>query len=131
MTATTLIRDCDSVPAVAFTERWLPVDEWHKVAGVFAAQQKSLPAPELARIRVAEEGDRIVGFLVWQLVPHVEPLWIDESYRGRVWWPKLLEAAMAECSSAYVFAPDAHIAGMAEAMGFEELPWRVFYCEAE
>ena len=32
---------------------------------------------------VAEDDGRIVGLLVLQNVLHVEPLWVDEAYRGR------------------------------------------------
>lgn len=35
-----------------------------------------------SRVLIAERESRIVGFAVFQLVPHIEPLWVDESLRG-------------------------------------------------
>lgn len=35
-----------------------------------------------SRVLIAERDSRIVGFLVFQLVPHIEPMWIHEDYRG-------------------------------------------------
>lgn len=75
--------------------RELPPDEWSKVAPIFHFYGALLPATELAHIFVAEDDEgKIVGFLTLQLVPHMEPMWVEEQERGRVSLLKL--AKMAE-----------------------------------
>lgn len=41
-----------------------------------------------------EHNDRVAGFLVGQTVVHMEPLWIDERYRGRMLLTGLIQALM-------------------------------------
>jgi ribosomal protein S18 acetylase RimI-like enzyme len=35
-----------------------------------------------SRVLVAEAGGKIVGFIVMQLYPHLEPLWVDKAHRS-------------------------------------------------
>lgn len=109
------------------TTRILPWQEWHRIAPQFEAQGVPLPASD-ATILVAEEADRIVGFLVMQACTHLEPLWIDEAYRGKVYWPALVHHAEALLSkgSYFVFAPTSHVAAMAEAVKLQKLPWTIY-----
>src|SRR5262245_14081768 len=39
-------------------------------------------SPTTSRILCAVKDNELVGFHVLQLVPHCEPLWVDESQRG-------------------------------------------------
>lgn len=57
--------------------------EWSRIDEILAFQGwPSLNRDTTLRIRVAEDGERILGFLVVQFVPHVEPLWVASSHRG-------------------------------------------------
>ena len=41
-----------------------------------------IPNPQVAMAKVAYLGERIVGFAVFQMVAHTEPLWVSPEYRG-------------------------------------------------
>lgn len=113
----------------AYPIRTLPVEEWPKLEAQFAERHVALPDPRLARIVVAEDGSQIVAFLVVQMVPHLEPIWIDRRYRGKLHWPRLVTAAKKHLdakSSYFAFAPNAHIARMIDAAGLTRLPWTIF-----
>lgn len=113
------------------TERWLPVDEWDRVAERFTRRGVGLPNADLARIRVTEDDGRVVAMLVLQYQPHAEPIEIDPEYRGRIWWPSMLKAVEAACpSGVFVFAPNDRIAGMATSQGLTRLDWAVYRREA-
>jgi len=64
------------------TYRWLDNDAIAALDPIMFA--RNLPAlnRETSRVRAAYDGDKLVGFLVLQLMPHMEPLWVDSSYRG-------------------------------------------------
>lgn len=109
--------------------RTLPSAEWGQLRDEFQAHHVPLPNPATSQIVVAEDGDRVVAFLVVQQVTHLEPLWIDAAYRGRVYWPALVQAAQAHCDTdrpCFAFAPDAHVAAMASCVGFTRVPWTVY-----
>lgn len=64
--------------------RKLPPNEWGRLKPLFEFLDWYLPDSVAAQASVAEEGTRIVGFHVNQLVAHSEPHWQDPDYRGRV-----------------------------------------------
>lgn len=67
--------------------RWIDgptatAEEWDRVEGVLAVRGwMSLNRPT-SRILVAEREGELLGFMVMQLVPHTEPLWVRPSERG-------------------------------------------------
>lgn len=114
------------------TYRALRSEEWPKLAPIFSEYGVDTPNSALARAVVAEDDDRIVGFLVLQPWLHAEPIWIDEQYRTRVRWSSLAEK-MGEMLSAakcnvYVFAQE-NTEVMAERAGFKKLPVSVWVKE--
>jgi len=57
--------------------------EWSKIDEILAARGWMSLNRQTTRIRIAEgPGGQIAGFLVLQLVPHTEPLWVAPSQRG-------------------------------------------------
>jgi hypothetical protein len=107
----------------------LPPDEWSQIEPLFLERGVPLPDPELARIIAAkDETDTISGFLVIQLVPHLEPFWIAPEHRGSPLWARLAETAAAQFPAgipSYVFSPNAAITRMARHVGFRPQPWTV------
>ena len=93
--------------------RLLPPVEWPRIADVFTAQGTKLPDPELAQIIVLEQLDTddfrdIVGFIVIQLVPHLEPVYVKKAFRGTEAFKDLAKAAITlfhEGAQFYAFAP--------------------------
>ena len=108
--------------------RLLPPSEWDVLSARFATYGGRLPDPRTSQIAVAEEDGVIVGFLVLQFVPHLEPLWIDEAHRGKVYWPKLqrLLEDHLDAGDYFVFAPTDRMAELADAAGLEALPWTLY-----
>jgi hypothetical protein len=108
--------------------RILPPDEWDKLAGLHLANGSKLPDPEMAQIAVAEEDDAIVGFVVIQFVPHVEPIWIAESHRGlQLWEPLIREAVSLLPSGTHFYGFHAHkgTEKVADVLGLTRHPWMV------
>jgi hypothetical protein len=133
MVAMTIAEQPVQAPSAATAYRLLRHDEWDRIAPIFEQQGHVVPHPEIANVAIAESADgQILGFLMLQMVLHAEPLWIDESERGKVSWKRLLgvlESLFEGPSCYYVFAPDEHVARMAEAVGMEKLPYAVFQKE--
>lgn len=63
--------------------RLLPIEEWPRLPEHF---QTLLPhvQPSDVQILVVEDGDRIVATWAVMRIVHVEGIWIDAEYRGRV-----------------------------------------------
>jgi hypothetical protein len=68
--------DAKDAPRPATHEEWDAIDEVCAARGWMSLNRT------LTRILVAKRDDRIVGFIVLQLVPHTEPLYVDPAERG-------------------------------------------------
>ena len=82
------------------TYKWLDNEQIAALDPIMFA--RNLPAlnRETTRVRAAYDGDKLVGFLVLQLMPHLEPLWVDRDYRGSEIANTLVDdmfAFVAEC----------------------------------
>lgn len=117
---------------MAYTYRKVDWTEWHRVAQTFTQftddtiPDPKLPHPALAEIVVAEDEDgNIVGFLVAQLVKHLEPLWIAPDHRGKVSWTKLVN--MLDPHGCYMFAHDGKSARRAEVFGARKEKYNAVY----
>ena len=112
--------------------RILPKNEWGKLEKIF--QENNTPLPhETSQIAVAEHEGEIVGFLVLQFVPHVEPLWIREDMRGKVSWKKMLSDIVGlfngNKGSLFAFSPNEKIGNMVKHAGMERMPWGIWKME--
>jgi len=113
--------------------RKLPPDEWGRLKPLFEFLDAFLPDSIAAQCAVAEDGAHIAGFLMMQLVPHSEPLWIDEAYRGRVNFKRLQsiiepkDVSKALCvPGLLVIAETDTVARMAELCGYRQVPGTVW-----
>ena len=72
--------------------RFLNESEYPVLKQVFETQGFGpMPAPGLSAIAVAQDENGVIkGFLVMQLVPHAEPLWIAPDARGGVFAQTLI-----------------------------------------
>jgi hypothetical protein len=113
--------------------RTLPFAEWPRIEGVFVQMGSTLPNPEFAQILVAEEPNadglvEIVGFIVTQLVPHIEPIWVAPARRGDGVWSQLADAAIKQFPVGqvfYAFTPTAAVEALANKAGLEKLDWSI------
>ncbi len=67
---------------MVITYKWLDKEQLTALDPIM--QQRNLPSlnQEVSRVLAAYDGDKLIGFLVLQLMPHMEPLWVDPKYRG-------------------------------------------------
>lgn len=65
------------------TTRSLQPSEWHRLSTDYAAVLPHVQ-PSDVEIVVVEDGDRIVASWAVMRIVHLEGLWIDPDYRGRV-----------------------------------------------
>ena len=61
--------------------RLLQPSEFEKVVHIFEEQGSRPPDPHSGFILVGEEQGEIVAFMVGQLIPHSEPIWVHPDYR--------------------------------------------------
>jgi hypothetical protein len=110
--------------------RTLPPDEWNKLSSVFTRYGGKLPHPSAAIIIVAEEGGSIIGFVVLQVVNHLEPVWLDpQNKRARHALSTLVHMAEARIPNGgdyYAFSADDHVSDLCKAFGLEEMDHRCF-----
>ena len=67
-------------------------DELAALDPVMAEQGMTISYRHLAMAKVAYDGDKIVGYAVFQMVAHTEPLWVSPEYRGGDLTHKLAES---------------------------------------
>lgn len=112
-----------------YTTRLLPPADWAAIAPIYLAHGGDrLPDPSAAAIAVTECDGQIVGFLVAQLVPHFEPLWIHPDHRGRVSWRRLVRLleGLLPGQTYYTFTTSPAQARMATISGLMRRPWAIF-----
>ncbi|MGH7184504.1 MAG: GNAT family N-acetyltransferase [Nitrospiraceae bacterium] len=68
--------------AKTIEHRWLDGDELDQIQLILQNRGWTPLNKPTSRALAAFDGDKLVGFIVLQLVPHTEPLWIDPDYRG-------------------------------------------------
>ena len=96
-----------------------------KKAGFF------LPLPQWTAVTVAEYQGEIVGFVCLQLIPHMEPLWVSDEFRG-AGVPEMLANAVqgkmndkpCMCVAASPFAER-----LCRQYGMREIPGKIFIKE--
>ena len=62
--------------------KWIVGDDLEVLDVVL--ESKELPSlnPEVCRALGAYDVDTLAGFIIVQVFPHLEPLWVDKKYRG-------------------------------------------------
>lgn len=129
-------RPSPPVAPTPLTYRILSPDQWPAILEIAEALGKAdmIPPPETAGCAVAEttleDGSTvIVGFLLFQLAFHMEPLVIHPQYRGTVNFLRLVETLESELPPAtpyYVFSPSKQISGMCKLNGMDAHNFRVW-----
>lgn len=124
-------------PATHITYRILSPDQWPAILEIAEALGKAdmIPPPETAGCAVAEttleDGSTvIVGFLLFQLAFHMEPLVIHPQYRGTVNFLTLvstLESELPPATPYYVFSSDKEISTLCQSHNMIPIPHRIWY----
>lgn len=116
--------------------RPLRPDELADVYAVFERRGIAPPDPSVSVVIGAVGDDRVLGFIVAQLVPHLEPIHINEGERGRVNWRELVEAAENSLRASlqgayYAFSESDGISALCKRSGMTEMPYKVFRKEID
>jgi len=93
------------------------------------ARGTAIPYPHLAIAKVAYEGARIVGYAIYQWLPHVEPLEIVKDYRGGDLARRLADeiTALAAANGPYLAVADSPFAArMCIERGLRPIEGQVF-----
>ena len=111
------------------TYRFLEEEEWEKLQGVVFGNDKWIPHPKTSSVFVAEDADKkIVGFLVAQLMIHVEPMWVEDAKRGGpiafTLWQGMIDFLKSSGVKAFqTMASDEKIGNYLERLGLKKLPY--------
>lgn len=113
--------------------RRLALREWERFAQVYGQVYEAvgIPSPTNSQVLVLEEGTEIVGFVVGQLVMHVEPIWIDARHRGN---PQALRMLLSGARQLFQHTPVAFaytsmvkVGKLLEQLGFQRMrEWQTF-----
>jgi hypothetical protein len=111
--------------------RYLTPDEYESLRPIFEENGGDLPDSQLSAIYAAFDDERIVGFQVLQYVPHAEPRWVAEDYRGRVSWREFQKGVedlfdKSQGGSYYVFPSDARISKLCKRGGMVECEFKAW-----
>lgn len=132
--------------------RFLDENEHWKLVDIFDEYKGEVPNAALSRIAVAEitevceycskgpyfskcvycdytgEKTEIIGFFVYQLIPHAEPMYVKEEYRNTKIWLKLASmiAPLADKKDTYIIATSENVEKMCNALGLERLQKPVY-----
>lgn len=107
--------------------RLLAREEWPRLAEL--VEERFLPSPEVATVAVAENEDGVIeGMLMLQLQLHMEPLVILNPAVSFMRLHAVLDGALAERKGVcyFAFTADDKVARMAELVGMEPTPYRVW-----
>lgn len=119
------------------TTRLLPIEEWARLAQTDLALVLQHVRPEDARVVVVEDGDRIVACWSALRMPHLEGLWIDPAYRGRVGVARRLWTAtlgqLTDWAHGYALtgANSPEMAAMLERAGAQKVPMDTYVLPVE
>jgi GNAT superfamily N-acetyltransferase len=85
---------------------WVASDkDWNRIAMALEARGWMSLNRKVSRILLAEAGDEMIGFLVFQAIPHCGPMFVDKAYRGEG-VPEALSERMVE------FLEESHCRGL-------------------
>lgn len=112
--------------------RRLPLVEGDKLHKLFAeAVNGTPPLPSEGMVIVAEEDGVIIGFATLQYVPHIEPVWVAPSHRGR--WvlqnmlTELFKHVPTSARGALCYTKEDRTARLITHLGLEHMhDWKVF-----
>jgi hypothetical protein len=108
----------------------LPKSEWSRLAPIWAEHGSTPPVDDpFALLSVAMDGERIAGCMGMQSVLHIEGIWSDPFYSGRVGFRTLrkqLLDALPKGVEYYAFAPSWPVARICEYGHMERKDWAVY-----
>ena len=116
--------------------RLLEPEEWGKLGKMFEIYKQTPPPPELATVAVAEDDNgELAGCLVLQLVLHMEPLVIQNPRANFLRLQAVLEKSLSdglrelapdEKVEYYCFSETEKVSRMAELMGLQKMPYKIW-----
>lgn len=111
------------------TYRWLEPEEIETLRPIFEDNGGELPSPQFSQIYGAlNDAGKVVGFHVLQLIPHLEPMYIEPDYRAKVNWREFQRGIEAVISGVeyYIFPGNDRVANLCKRGKMEEVQTRAF-----
>ena len=111
--------------------RWLEQSELEVVEPLFKARGWVRLNPEMSRVIAAFDGDKMIGVCCFQLIPHVEPLFVELPFRGTPVAVNLVQQMVnflyeVDAPAAYVLADNPVSAKLAELHGMTRVDVPVY-----
>jgi hypothetical protein len=88
-----------------------------------------LEPKEKALVSLAKDEDFVAGFMNMQALLHIEGLWVDSDYRGKVDFRMLVKRmtdALPKGMDYFAFAPTSEIGTICKYVHMEQMPWGVY-----
>jgi hypothetical protein len=108
----------------------LPKLEWHKVAPIWAEYNTLPPVNDpYALLSVALDGERIAGCVAMQALLHLEGVWVNPEYSGKVGFRRLMKPlteALPKNVDYYALTPRPEISRLCEYVAMEKKDWAVY-----
>jgi len=117
-------------PEIILSSYFLDPEDYHRLTPIFEENEGALPLPSISQIAVVEREDtnEIVGFYVFQLIPHAEPMWIHPDFRSSGVWVQL--ASMIEPLTnrrdTYIIATTPQTIAMCDRLGLAKIEHPVY-----
>lgn len=111
--------------------RWLQGDDLDQLEPTIRARGWVPLNKAMSRVLAVYDGERIVGWIAFNMIPHVEPLFIEPEYRGSGIAEQLAEGMVnwlyaVEAPAAYIVADSPASQRLAEAHGMERVTSPVY-----
>lgn len=110
--------------------------DWDRVEDILVSRGQMILARAVTRILMAERGGELEGFIVLQLVPHTEPLFVKPSARGTGLAEELADRMVDYMNEVHargymVVADNPSAARLCEARGMTRVEAPVYVCIGE
>lgn len=111
--------------------RWLDGDQIAQIEPVLLSMNAMSVNREQSRVIAAYDKERLIGFFVMQLIPHMEPLYVDPDYQERRIAINLVARMvdfMKECNArgAMLVAESPGVEKLAEYFGMERIQYPMY-----
>lgn len=118
----------DDIKKDKISLRYLTNEEYYLLQPEFKKRNLEIPRSNISVVAGAFLENELVGFFVWQLLPHAEPMWIHEDYRNSGVWKELVSLIIpyANMKDTFVVAETEEVEKMCEKMEMEEVKHKVY-----
>lgn len=113
------------------TYKWLKGEELAAVESTIAERGWMSLNPATSRVVAAEENSKLIGFFVFQVVPHTGPIYVNEAYRGHGVAERMTEMMIeflrsVNCRGFIALPENKHSEALCKSYGLVKLDYPVY-----